>query len=49
MCERFVSRHEVRDINLPIHRERLMRAIISDLENDDNLLAVWFYKIEEVN
>ena len=42
MCKRFVSRHEGRDVNLPIHRERLMKAIESDLLNDDDVLAAFY-------
>ena len=42
MCERSVSRHEVRDLNLPRHRERLMKAIESDLQNDDDVLAAFY-------
>ena len=42
MCERFVSRHEERDLDLPRHRELLMRAIESDLQADDNVLAAFY-------
>ena len=42
MCERFVNRHEERDLNLPIHRERLIRAIESDLLDDDDVLAAFY-------
>lgn len=37
----FVSKYEERDLNLPIHRDKLLENALNDLTNDPNVLAIY--------